>query len=136
MISANCFLLTFLSILRLLYYTKAGQYLATSMDECVETLRDIQMNKSDDVNFSRIKVIKQDLKDMSVSPITPFAAFSLSNSTLVGMFATILTYLIVLIQFKASENQDKDKMLRELSEIKEMMHWFNTTIIPQHKNDL
>ena len=133
MISANCFLLTFLSILRLSYYTKAGQYLATSMDGCVETLRDIQMNKLDDVNFSRIKVIKQDLKDMSVSPITPFAAFSLSNSTLVGTFATILTYLIVLIQFKASENQDNDTILRELSDIKEIMRWCNSTFARQRQ---
>ena len=106
------------------------------MDGCVETLRDIQMNKLEDVNFSRIKVIKQDLKDMSVSPITPFAAFSLSNSTLVGTFATILTYLIVLIQFKASENQDNDTILRELSDIKEIMRWCNSTFAQQRKNDL
>ena len=127
MISANCFLLTFLSILRLLYYTKAGQYLATSINECVETLRDIQMTKFRDANYYSIGIIRQDLKVIAVSPITPCATFSLSNSTLVGTFATILTYLIVLIQFKASENQDNDKILRDLMEIKEMLRMINNT---------
>lgn len=120
-----CFLLTFLSILRLLHYTKAGQYLATSMEECTETLKDIQMISPDEMNFNCIKVLKQDMKDKAASPINPFSAFSLSNSTLIGTFATILTYLIVLVQFKAAENQDKDKILLE---IKEMLRYMNITL--------
>ena len=120
-----CFLLTYLSFLRLLYYTKAGQYLATSMDECVETLKDLQMLRADDVNSNHIKILKQDMKDKAASPINPFSAFSLSNSTLIGTFATILTYLIVLIQFKAAENQDKDKMLIEIIE---MLRYMNATL--------
>ena len=120
--SGVCFLLTFLSILRLLYYTKTGQYLATSMDECVETLTEIQMNNSDDAKCPYLKIMKEDIKDKAISPITPFSAFSLSNSTLIGTFATILTYLIVLIQFKAAENQDKDKILIEVKEILSQMN--------------
>ena len=85
------------------------------------TLKDLQMNKPDDFSFSYIKMLKQDLKDKSVSPISPFGAFSLSNSTLIGTFATILTYLIVLIQFKAAENQDNYKILHE------MLKLMNTT---------
>ena len=69
--------------------------------------------------------MKQDIKDKAISPITPFSAFSLSNSTLIGTFATILTYLIVLIQFKAAENQDKDKILIE---VKEMLSQMNNTL--------
>ena len=109
--SAVCFLLTFLSVLRLLYYTKTGQHLANSMEECVETLSELQMNSYEDANSSYLKILKQEIKDKAKSPITPFSAFSLSNSTLIGTFATILTYLIVLVQFKAAENQDKDKLL-------------------------
>lgn len=120
-----CFLLTFLSILRLLHYTKAGQYLATSMEECTETLKDIQMIRPKEMNFNYIKVLKQDMRDKAASPINPFSAFSLSNSTLIGTFATILTYLIVLIQFKAAENQDKDKILLEM---KEMLRYMNATL--------
>ena len=125
-LAANCFLMTFLSILRLFYYTKAGQHLATSIDECVETLKDLQMSKPDDLSFNYMKILKQDLKDKSVSPISPFGAFSLSNSTLIGTFATILTYLIVLIQFKASENQDNYKILHEMLRLINMTS-FNTT---------
>ena len=124
-LSGNCFILTLLSILRLLYYTKAGQYLATSIEECAESLRDVQMTRSEDVNFNYIKSLKQDMKDKAVSPITPFSAFSLSNSTMIGTFATILTYLIVLIQFKAAENQDNDEMLREINE---MLRYMNATL--------
>ena len=123
--SGVCLLLTFISILRLLYYTKAGQYLATSMDECVETLTEIQINSHDDAKCPYLKIMKQDLKDKAISPISPFSAFSLSNNTLIGTFATILTYLIVLIQFKAAENQDKDKLLIE---VKEMLGSMNNTL--------
>ena len=70
-------------------------------------------------------IMKEDLKDKATSPISPFSAFSLSNSTLIGTFATILTYLIVLIQFKAAENQDKDKILIE---VKEMLGQMNNTL--------
>ena len=122
--SGVCLLLTFISILRLLHYTKAGQYLATCMDECVETLTEIQMNDYNDAKCPYLKIMKQDLKDKATSPISPFSAFSLSNSTLIGTFATILTYLIVLIQFKAAENQDKDRILIE---VKEMLSQMNNT---------
>ena len=37
------------------------------------------------------------------SPITPLSAFSVSTSTLLSSFGTIITYLIVLLQFKVSE---------------------------------
>ena len=95
------------------------------MDECVETLTEIQMNSYDDAKSPYLKIMKQDIKDKAISPITPFSAFSLSNSTLIGTFATILTYLIVLIQFKAAENQDKEKILVEL---KEMLSHMNNAL--------
>ena len=38
-------------------------------------------------------------------PITPGSAFVLSNQSLVAAFSILLTYLIVLIQFKLSESE-------------------------------
>ena len=66
---------------------------------------------------AQIKLLKQDIKDKCVSPINPFSAFSLSNSTLIGTFATILTYLIVLIQFKAAEDEEKTKLLIDIKKM-------------------
>ena len=62
--------LTLLSILRLLYYTKSGQYLATSIEECAESLRDVQITRSEDVNFNYIKSLKQDMKDLQMCLIS------------------------------------------------------------------
>ena len=117
-ISCGCFSLTILSILRLMYHTNAGQCLASSMEMCAETLNEIQMiTKVKDQKSAQIKLLKQDIKDKCVSPINPFSAFSLSNSTLIGTFATILTYLIVLIQFKAAEDEEKTKLLIDIKEM-------------------
>ena len=48
-------------------------------------------------------MLKEDLKYYSEAPITPLSAFSVSTSTLLSAFGTIITYVIVLLQFKVSE---------------------------------
>ena len=53
------------------------------------------------MNGNKISILKEELSVHS--PIAPFNAFEVSNRTLIGAFATITTYLIVLIQFKISE---------------------------------
>ena len=113
-ITGVCFLITVLSLLRLMYQTNAGQSLASAMEETLETLNEVQMSTLDDRNYRHIKLLKENIKDKSTSPINPFSAFSLSNSTLIGIFATILTYLIVLIQFKAAEDEEKTKLLIDI----------------------
>ena len=47
--------------------------------------------------------MKEELKYYCEAPITPLSAFSVSTSTLLGALGTIITYLIVLLQFKVSE---------------------------------
>ena len=116
LISCVCFLLTTLSILRLICNTSAGQRLASAMSTSAETLSSIQMIRCKDEKSTQLKILKNDLKDKSASPINPFSAFSLSNSTLIGTFATILTYLIVLVQFKAAEDKEKTKILHDIQE--------------------
>ena len=99
-----------LSITRLVFITIEGQGLASAMRECVYTLSKNQIDAphSDKVQNEKLDSIYQLLKDNSHSPITPISAFSLSNRTLLGIIATILTYLVVLIRFKASKNDSLD----------------------------
>ena len=109
-----CFLLTVQSSSRLIYHTNAGQYLASSMEICAETLNKIEQNRAKDSRSKYIKLLREDIKSKCKSPINPLSAFSLSNSTLIGTFSTILTYLIVLIQFKAAEDEEKTKSLNDI----------------------
>ena len=109
-----CFLLTLQSSSRLIYHTNAGQYLASSMERCAETLNKIEQNRVKDSRSEYIKLLREEIKSKCKSPINPLSAFSLSNSTLIGTFATILTYLIVLIQFKAAEDEEKTKSLNDI----------------------
>lgn len=99
------FSLAVLCIMRLLYLTNAGQSLGTAMKACVHTLGSIKF-KSKDVCFDDLQLVKQNLKYYSESPINPCSAFYLSNGTLIGTSATVITYLIILIQFKATEIQN------------------------------
>ena len=109
-----CFLMTLQSVSRLIYHTNAGQYLASSMESCSETLNRIEQKRLIDIRSGYIKLLREDVKSKCKSPINPLSAFSLSNSTLIGTFATILTYLIVLIQFKAAEDEEKTKYLKDI----------------------
>ena len=88
----------------------------------------LHMKKSQDGTLDTVHILKQDLKDHGHSPINPFSAFSLSNNTLIGTFATILTYLIVLIQFKASEDEEKTKLLNELKNMLQTLVKNNSNI--------
>ena len=126
-ICCGCIFTTILSIMRILYHTNAGQYLASEMKIYAYTLDKLHMKKSQDGSLDTIHILKQDLKDHEYSPINPFSAFSLSNSTLIGTFATILTYLIVLIQFKATEDEEKTKLLNELK-------YMLQTLLKNHSN--
>ena len=96
-----------LSITRLFFITITGQGLASAMKQCLYRIKRNQIEApcSDKTTKEKLDSIYQLLKDNSHSPITPISAFSLSNRTLLGIIATILTYLIVLIRFKSSKNE-------------------------------
>ena len=64
---------------------------------------DTHIFKNNDLDAHIIELLRQRMKCNSESPITPFSAFSVSTSTLVGVSGVITTYLIVLLQFKVSE---------------------------------
>ena len=106
--SCGFFFFTCLSATRLLHLTNSGEFLTSAMKRCVHTLTDIQMTTPQGRAYNTISLLKQDLIYHSNSPLNPCSAFSVSNSTLIGTFATILTYLIILIQFKTVEVQGEN----------------------------
>jgi len=103
--------------------------LASALEVCGEKLDEILMIRCKDLRSRKIKILKQNVKDRSASPIHPFSAFSLSNNTLVGTFATILTYLIVLVQFKAAEDEANTKAITDIREILQLMSKNHSNIV-------
>ena len=100
--SAANFCISLLTINRLIWMTGCGHSLSLSMKKCIHQLERLKISKGsvDDDDF---QLLKEELKHYSDAPITPLSAFSVSTSTLLGAFGTIITYLIVLLQFKVSE---------------------------------
>lgn len=107
------FLLVVLYIGRLYYLTSAGWILNHSRKKLGLVL-DKYITHTDESNYlvknidgkglikNKIEMLQ---KKLSVeTPITPFDAFNLSTGAFLAAFANILTYLIILIQFKMSQN--------------------------------
>ena len=91
-----------LCIFRLYLITNSAHDLSLSMRYCSNEL-DTYTFKKKDLDVHVIELLRQRMRCNSESPITPFSAFSVSTSTLVGVSGVITTYLIVLLQFKVSE---------------------------------
>lgn len=100
--SAAMFLAACLYIARLVWLTSVGQNLSNSMKKCGYHLDRFKPNDKK-MDERELDLLRQDIRYHSESPIAPFSFFSLSNGTLLGAFGTIVTYLIVLLQFKLSE---------------------------------
>ena len=100
--SASMLSVACLCIARLVWITSFGQNLSNTMKECGYHLDRFKPDNTK-IDEKDIELLRQDVRYHSESPITPFSCFSLSNNTLLGAFATIVTYLIVLLQFKVSE---------------------------------
>lgn len=102
MCSTGCCSVAILCIFRLYLITNSVHDLSLSMRYCSNEL-DTYTFKKKDLDVHVIELLRQRMKSNSESPITPFSAFTVSTSTLVGVSGVITTYLIVLLQFKVSE---------------------------------
>ena len=127
-ISGGCIAITIFSIVRLLSLTNAGQYLASRIKASAHTLDRTQMKKPIDGTLDTVHLLKKDLNDLRYFPINPFSAFSLSNGTLIATFSTILTYLIILIQFKATEDEEKTTLLNDMQHMLQKLLRNNSNI--------
>ena len=100
--SCACFCIAFLALFRLCRITYLGYILTDAIKECVQ-LFDRCKIQDKEIDADELQILRQEIRYHSESPIKPFSAFTVSTSTLVGVFGTIITYLIVLLQFKVSE---------------------------------
>ena len=100
--STGCCSVAILCIFRLYLITNSVHDLSLTMRYCSDEL-DTYTFKKQDSDVHVIELLRQRMKCNSESPITPFSAFRVSTSTLVGVSGVITTYLIVLLQFKVSE---------------------------------
>ena len=92
------------SFLRIYYLTNATENLKRTIK--TSKARAENLIKSDNcISTGRINVLRYKLGVMSESPITPLSTFSLSNATFLSASATIITYLMILIQFKLTERK-------------------------------
>ena len=86
---------------RLVFLTKCGQELINSMKKGKKSLEDFMiLHEVDPVSYKSLKILEKRLSNHS--PLSPGSAFALSNKGLVTTFSVLLTYIIVLIQFKLS----------------------------------
>ena len=108
-----CFLIAAGNVHKLLRLTQYSNSLQKSLLDLKNNLNDILngcldsessnlKEKENETYRQKIWIFKQELQLIN-SPLSPFSAFDVSNRTLISAFATIITYLIVLIQFKISE---------------------------------
>ena len=103
--SLACFLIFVLSMCRLGRLTSCGHRLMKEMKECAYLLERYKFVDTG-VDLEEVDLMRRDFRDSAESPINPFSAFSLSNNTFLGACGTIVTYIIVLLQFKVSEPSD------------------------------
>ena len=100
--SLASFLMFCLSMSRLGRLTQSGHRLMKEMKECAYLLERYKF-MDQDIDMDEVDLLRQDLRYHAESPINPFAAFSLSTSTMLGTCGMIITYIIVLLQFKIAE---------------------------------
>ena len=96
------FLIFVLSMSRLARLTQSGHRLMKEMKECAYLFERYKF-MDQNIDMEEVDLLRRDFRYVAESPITPFAAFSLSSSTLLGACGMIVTYIIVLLQFKVSE---------------------------------
>ena len=95
-------ILATMSFLRVYYITNTAQKMIKTIKQA--RLRLEYLKEYKDLNeIKHVGPLRHQLKILSDSPITPMSTFSLCNSTLLSTSATVLTYLIILIQFKLTE---------------------------------
>ena len=82
--------------------TLSGHRLTKTMQKSVYLLDRYRFTDSE-VDIEEVDLLRRDLRYHAESPINPFSAFSLTSNNLLGACGTIITYIIVLLQFKIAE---------------------------------
>ena len=86
---------------RLIFLANCGQHLINEMKESREGLEDFSLDfQIDSKQQQGLDVLDRRLDNPA--PISPYSIFSVSHSSLLATFSVLLTYIIVLLQFKTS----------------------------------
>ena len=96
------FILATMSFLRVYYLTDSAQKLSKAI-KVARAKVEYLTGKENIIGNGNVRLLRHQLSVYSNSPINPLSTFSLSNGTLLSTSATVLTYLIILIQFKLTE---------------------------------
>ena len=91
-----------LAIFRVHQMTKCGHGLTKMMKKCSFHLDRIDVKDPDHLKSGVVQLLREDFRNNCEALIAPYSAFTLSYSSLLGFFGTIVTYIIVLLQFKTS----------------------------------
>ena len=79
----------------------AAQKLVERRHDCKEALEDYSIatyDKLDEVERMKSKIVCKNLS--GIEPLKPMGYFALNKSTLLSIFGTVITYCIILMQFK------------------------------------
>ena len=102
LLSAAGLSITWLAIFRVYQMTKYGCSLAKKMKKCSYQLDRFQFSDPTNLENGSVQLLREEFQNNHEAPIAPYSAFTLSSSSLLALFGTIVTYIIVLLQFKTS----------------------------------
>lgn len=102
LLSAAGLSIAWLAIFRASQITKHGHFLTKLMKKCSYHLDRFSFKESNDLNSGVVELLREEFKSNCDTPIAPYSAFTLSFSSLLGFFGSIVTYIIVLLQFRTS----------------------------------
>ena len=102
LLSAAGLSITWLAIFRVYQMTKYGCSLAKKMKKCSYQLDRFQFSDPNNLENGSVQLLREEFQNNHEAPIAPYSAFTLSSSSLLSLFGTIVTYIIVLLQFKTS----------------------------------
>lgn len=94
--------IAWLAIFRVSQITKHGHLLSKLMKKCSYRLDRFPFKDSNNLKSSLFQLLREEFQNNCEEPIAPFSAFTLSFSSLLGFFGSIVTYIIVLLQFRTS----------------------------------
>ena len=90
-----------LAIFRVYIEAKSGHHLGKLMKKCSYHLDRYSFSEHN-MNSGEVQLLREEFQNHCEAPIAPYSAFTLSTSSLLGFSGTIITYIIVLLQFRTS----------------------------------
>ena len=141
--SSYSIMLVILSISRIYIFQAKGQCLSNKYARIQQNLDHISINFADKLARKQEKKLEVLISHFSAacSPVRPCDVFNMDAANFVSVGGLIITYLIVLLQFKVGESNDNNGLNmtladvpqflgnRTVSELLELMRSKNTTFI-------